>query len=422
MAAVARIQNSALALHRLCYNRNRGSILSFEMLWGVGSPFVSATILLPAFLDSLHFPHAWIGMAPAVQSGLMALTQPLSAYALPGGKHRLRQLRLSYAAGTIGYLLLGLLALRGSAPPGLILMATLLATVSLATGIGFGDPHYAALVVSSVPEHQRGRYFGLRAIAFGAGGILGGLLCRQVLSLAPAPHNYGLVFIVGAAIISGSTFSLCLYRDNPGDASERAPSFFHFFKGRLWPLIRDRHYRRFLLALLFFGFAMSAFPFLSPFIKNKLHETDGFIGVLSALSMGCNLVMSIILGVACDRWGAKRGFVLGFLLYSLGLLGCLLLHDRAGLLVAFVLAAIWLPTLIIVVANLAIDLAPGRPIHEVMAIKTLIVATTQFIGPILQGTLIDLWSMQAGLIFCLCSAACGLAALRRSAPATLAKA
>ena len=62
--SVARLQASAINLRELCYHRNRGCILSFEFLWGLGIPFLSASLLLPAFLTTLNVANAWIGFVP----------------------------------------------------------------------------------------------------------------------------------------------------------------------------------------------------------------------------------------------------------------------------------------------------------------------------------------------------------------------
>ena len=59
-------------------DRNRAAILLFELLWGLAMPLVYYSTVLPGYLRQVGVDNAWVGMAPALHMGTMAVVQPLS--------------------------------------------------------------------------------------------------------------------------------------------------------------------------------------------------------------------------------------------------------------------------------------------------------------------------------------------------------
>jgi hypothetical protein len=254
----------------LALDRNRAVILLFEFLWGLAMPFVYYSTVLPGYLRHLGLAGVWIGLAPALHSGALALVQPLSAYAIQPGARRLARMRAAYALGACAYAVLGLQVLWGTPPVdagGLSVagLVTLAAVLAFAVAVGTGDPHYMALVVGAVPAEQRGRYFGMRMVCLGLGGIAGGTLAEQTLRLAPAPANFGWCFLLGGLLYVASTLCMAFYRDAPEKEEPDPPpsSFRSFLAERMLPQMREGAFPSYLLAVVFFSLGSCGFPFLA---------------------------------------------------------------------------------------------------------------------------------------------------------------
>lgn len=404
-------ESAVLTMQQMLLNRNRAAVLLFEFLWGVAMPFVYHSTILPGYLRHLGVAAAWIGVAPALHNGVLALVQPLSAYAIQPGVRRVSRMRLAYALGSCAYVLLGLLVLGGLRDPATCLWVTLSAVLGFALAVGTGDPHYMAVVVAAIPPEQRGRYFALRMVCLGLGGIAGGALAEQVLRIA-APLNFGACFLLGGLLYAGSTLSMALYRADPAPELPARAGFGAFLADRLLPQMRERAFRAYLVAVVFFALAACGFSFLGLLLRDRMGESDRLFGLLGAVLMASNLVMSWVLGVVCDRWGPRRGLSLTMLCYAAGILGCLLFRERLLLLACYALAAVWLPGQIIAATDLALRLAARSPASDVTAAMMVTMAPARILGPVLLGVAVDRWSYAPALLACVLCSLCALAALR----------
>jgi MFS family permease len=320
-----------------------------------------------------------------------------------------------YSVGAAGFVLLGLLVLYGVHSPTFGLIATLVAVGLFAVAAGAGDPHYMEIVVASVSLKQRGRYFGVRGLCVGLGGIAGGALTGVALYLAPTPRDFGYCILAGGLLFAGSTFVLLCCRDNPAPA-ERHASFRDFLCERIIPLVRRKQFRWYLISISCFALAACGLPFLPLLIKEKLHASEDIYGWLGGLAMGSNLVIPWILGIICDHWGSRRGFMAVLLLYTIGVLGCLFLEGYTALFISYLLASIWLPGSIVSMTNLALKIAPDVPTSEVFSTKMVSMAPAQILGPVLVGAAIDHWSYGPALWACVGCVALALIALWRCGP------
>jgi hypothetical protein len=380
-------------LRHLILDRNRACILAFELLWGLAMPFVYYSTVLPGYLQHLHVPSAWIGLAPALHTGMLALVQPLSAYGFRRGEGRVSRMLRIYASGALGYAVLGAVVLAGFGSAAAAMAGV--AVFALATGIG--DPHYMETVVEAVSPELRGRFFGLRNVFLGIGGIVGGVLAGMLLKSAPAPDNFGRAFLTGGLLYMASTLSMAWYRQPPAIQEERSRGFGSFLSERVAGHLRRPGFAPYLLATVFFSLAVCAFPFLGLLVKERLHETDRILGFLGAILMGCNLTVSVVLGVVCDRWGSRLGFILALLAYVGGVLGCLAFHQPLPLLLSYGLACSWMPGQFVAGTDLALRLAREAPASEVTALMMAAMAPARILGPIALGAALDRWGHGAAL-------------------------
>jgi MFS family permease len=410
------------SLRDLVVHRNRAVILAFDFLWGIAMPAVSITTLLPGFFRSIGIGNMWIGLIIALSTAVSSTVQPFSAFAIKPNHRRLRKMRRAYLFCPLGFLLLGIALLSGVASPMAGLGFTMLAVVLFYGSSATGDPHYSEMVVAAVDEEERGRYFAIRALVLGAGGILGGVLASYILRSAPPPTNFGWSFLIGALLVAFSSLSMKYYRDPPVSEPEPATKFHRYLWEKLRTWGRDRDLRNLLISSAFVALAVACLPFLGPLIKERLHESDRIYGVLGSLSIGSNLVLSWLLGAVVHRWGSRRALYLSLLLLGGGLCGCLYLHDRWGLLACYLLASIWGPAQIVAGTDFTLKVARDKPLPEVFAIKVWALAPVQLLGPILLGSAIDHWQYEpviiAGCLFSFCSLV-ALTRCREQAPTAI---
>ncbi|MEO6906644.1 MAG: MFS transporter, partial [Abditibacteriaceae bacterium] len=406
--------NSIGSYKSLLFERNRAVIVWFEFLFGLALPFVAVMTLLPGYFDYLGVSKVWIGALPALQCGVTVLVQPWSIYRIRPGKRRLRNMRLAYTSCGLSYVVLGILVMRGGMPPALAVFATLLAVMIFSVAAAVADPHYYVYVVESVDALIRGRYFGLRLAFSSTGGMIGGLLAALILRDLHAPMNFGLCILLGGILLAASTLIWNFYRKSEETTPPRnTTGFRHFIGRRIWTFLQERDFRVFAVSVILFGLSTLAYPFLALLIKAKLGASDQVFGLLAGVAMAGCLFTSCLLGVVCDRWNARWSVALSLVLYMLGVLGCLLLHDRVGLFLSYALTAVWIPSQAIGISDMALRLAPDATPSEIFTIKTLVLAPPQVLGPMLAGAAIDRWSFEPLLYFCLLCAVVSLLVLSR---------
>ncbi|MBM3459365.1 MAG: hypothetical protein FJX77_12650, partial [Armatimonadetes bacterium] len=227
-----------MSTRQLLLDRNRASIFAFECFWGVAFPFAYYATVLPGYLKHLDAPNILIGLAPAIHSGITALIQPYSAYAFRPGPHRSVWLRNMYASGSVAYIALGAAVLAGFLSGTTAVVFTLLTALVFAITVGLADPHYMDLVAEAAPADLRGRFFGLRVIFLGLGGVVGGELAEWVLGAAAPPQNFGASLCVGGVLYVLCTQALRRFQDPPVPTPEPLPagSFSRYLGGSLGPL------------------------------------------------------------------------------------------------------------------------------------------------------------------------------------------
>jgi len=382
-----------------CGRRNRIAVLGFELLWGLGVPFVSSGITLPGYLKALGASGFLIGLVPALFAGGIAIIQPFSVYLIRPGPGRFRKMLWTYRIGASFYLAMAASALL---LPAAAVNARLALFFACYAGFvliaGAGDPHYVALIIASISPRERGWFFGLRLAWFGVGGLLGGALVSPVLRALPSPLNFGLGMLLGGSFILLATLWFARFKDKPHpEEGERPP--LRACLADVWLLARRRRiFLIFLAATCLFVLAQGAFAFLALFIKERLNAGDTFLGQLNLVFMACSLGLGLALGRAGDRFGHRSTFLLGLALYIAGIAGTLTGQSAPVLLAAYFMAAAFSPTWAVSVFNLGYECAGVSDPARVYAGMSLVSAPLRIIAPLAAGAAVDGWGYPPVLI------------------------
>ena len=274
---------------------------------------------------------------------------------------------------------------------------------------GVGGLGYMTATAKVIPKHRRGLLFGIREFIGGGLSILIGGLSAVILSgkVGPwtlnFPHNYGLLFAVGAVFFLLGSLSFGAINEPPDQLPTHVTSF-RVQMGRAWQVARtDADFRRFVLTRAAILFARSGVPFITVYAKRYVGVSDAFIGTLVSITVGSALLAGLFLGRLNDRRGS--GLVVRLAILSgaaqAGLAVLLILTHAVPLIaLAFILGGISNAGFNVSLAPLFLQLAPEqqRPLYIGLG-NTLLGVAMLFTS--LVGLIVAQWGFVALFVFCI---------------------
>lgn len=325
---------------------NAGCNIAGEFLWGLQAACVAPMTVLTLLLRHYGAGERMLGALTSIESGLIVLPQVLGLYLFRSLRARKRRIILWHLWLPIPMILLmGLfvLTLDGRAPAAVLrwlLLGTYAAFIaSVGMIIGVWMDWLAHLFHTGI----RGTVMGLTFFAASAGGALGGTLAGRLLSLAPEPHTYGLLYL-GAGTLA--IISICLFGlvNDPADDADATETRFSRSQilNRFRHSLSDTRFRQFLVGRLLAAGGFCIVPFVALHYQSP---AGGGLAVGTLVSCGVAATVAaalanIILGYLGDRWGHRFGILAGaaaqivaltLLLTGQGLGACLLTYAAVGI-------------------------------------------------------------------------------------------
>lgn len=177
---------------------------------------------------------------------------------------------------------------------------------------------FNAMFAEVLPPEWRAHAVGRRNILLAVSITLTTIVSGQILDLVTFPHNYQIVFLLGAAGAMLSSYhlgrirkqdplkeALNLVKTNPGEGTFRV-------KPRAmmrWDLLKGPFGIFMFSYMAFYTFQYFPIPLFPIAYVDKLHMTDGMIGVGNAIFYGAMMLASFRLRVFSTRFG-HRGVLL----------------------------------------------------------------------------------------------------------------
>jgi MFS family permease len=174
---------------------------------------------------------------------------------------------------------------------------------------------FNALFSEVLPPEQRAHAVGRRNILLAISITAATLISGQILDAVVFPHNYQIVFLIGAAGAMLSSFHIGRIRrpvavDQRAGADDPPP-------GESLPLPKPRGIVRLdlltgpfgilmLSYLAFYAFQYFPIPIFPIAYVDSLHMTDGMIGIGTAIFYGAMMVASFRLSYFSTRYGHRR--------------------------------------------------------------------------------------------------------------------
>ncbi len=359
--------------------------------FGLGMGFASFTAIIPLFVHHLTDSALLIGLVPAIHNIGWQLPQLL----MVGWMARVQRYKPLVLLMTINervpFLLLAIVALQVSRwANSTILVITFLLLIMQGCGAGLAANPWTGMISKVMPRDILGTFFGTQSAAFNAFAGISAVLAGIILDRIDAPRNFSICFALTFVCMSLSFLFLSMTRE-PKSTPARQDSGEALWSRSLAILRTDKNFLAFLVVRILSQFGGMAFAFYVIYAVQQYNMSDGAAGVMVAILLIGQVVLSPVMGRLGDRW-SHRGVM------SLGALGAALSAILAWqatsvqwfygifLLEAVAVIAIWTTPLALSVAFARHP--EERPIYIGMA--NTLPAPAAILAPIFGGWLADI--------------------------------
>jgi len=273
--------------------------------------FISTTTVLLTFLATLVENEVLIGVAAGVINSAWLLPQLLVA-GLAARQQRMKPLLIKAVWFTRPVLLPLALAIWLLTPnhPGLMFGITVVAVFIFFVGDAFASVPWFALLGRVLPPTRRGRVIGAGQVAGGLGGIVAGLVVRNILGNTECfayPGNYALLMVIGLVLFFGSGLAVLLIREPKRAAlSEASPTLRQVFKMMPSLLASDHPFRKLVITRVLLGFASIASSFYVLYATQRLGFRAADMGYFITAQVIGSVGSGLLLGYVQDRWGPLK--------------------------------------------------------------------------------------------------------------------
>jgi MFS family permease len=183
---------------------------------------------------------------------------------------------------------------------------------------------FNAMFAEVLPPEWRAHAVGRRNILLAVSIAVATLLSGQILDWVAFPHNYQIVFLIGAAGAMLSSYHIGRVRkQDPIDNVAREESVgnaegIDIGKRRSWIRLDllSGSFGIFMLSyLVFYAFQYFPVPLFPIAYVDKLHMTDGMIGLGTGIFYGAMMLASFRLGYYSTRYGHRKVLIISAALF-----------------------------------------------------------------------------------------------------------
>ncbi len=272
----------------------------------LGIAFFSLQTILPAFLERCGASTATVGALSGLSS-LLILAPGLLVVGALGRRPYLKGWLFWVALiERLCLLPLAFLApLWGRTQPKLLIVATFLCFSGHSLSMGFNIPAYWTVIAKTIPQHWRGRMYGL------AGGIAGicTLFTERLLSTTvlggPSggfPDGFGRGFLIGFVILTVSILPFLWMREPRAEPNREGG----LKLADAWMLWRsDARLRRLTLSQAVFLLTQAAAPFFILLAGRRFGKNPVELALFTAVAVFTGALGSLVCGWLADRWGNR---------------------------------------------------------------------------------------------------------------------
>lgn len=352
---------------------------------------ISRETITPLLISNLTDSKIAIGLVPAIYSIAYYLPQLFAANHAERLKRKLPFVMLiGGLLERVPYLFAGLaiLLFAESAPIAALLCLYLVIGLG-AFGNGVATPAWFSMIGKVLPVHRRGIFFGVSEGLGTLMGIIGAFFVGRVLDDMGYPLNFATLFLVAAVFMGISWIGLALNREPESPIVKEHIPFSRYFR-RLPAILRDNHnFRRYLLSYSISRLSTMGVGFFIVFGNESFQLSGADVGLLTAILIGSQAAMQLLLGWLADKRGHKANLtVSGFALAGAAALA-LGAGDLPGLIPAFILLGVGLASDNVSRLNIILEFAAPEDQPTFIGLTNTLLAPVVFLAPILGGWLAD---------------------------------
>lgn len=272
--------------------------------FSLGSAFLEANTILPAFVSTLTASAVLVGLVSTIRSMGYFLPQIFVAAFIerqPLKKPFMMRAGVIMRLAALGIAVSALLA---GANPDASLVVFMVSLVVLSFSDGFGSLPWMDIVAKMIPSHRRAGLFGRMQsiggfLAFCAGFLIEFLLRRAL----PYPFNYAVVFTMGFFFLTLSLIAMGFIVEHEGPVRDDFSTVFEYLKRlpRVWN--ESKLFRQVIGARVLLGSIYLGLPFLA------LHAVEGlgFSRSVVGLFVSAQMVGSVVGGPLWGYLGDNHG-------------------------------------------------------------------------------------------------------------------
>ena len=300
---------------------------------------VSQATILPLLVSQLTDSKLAVGLIPAVYSLGFLLPQLFTASYAESLRRKKPFIVLWSAIGERApYLLiaLSLFLFAQSAP--LLALALLYINLLITSGTGGAlNPAWYDMIAKVIPLKRRGIWMGVGSGGGAFMGIAGAALAGWFLTHFEYPLQYVMCFLAAGVFQYISWGWLALNREPESETVKEHTGLRDYFKKLPGVLRRDHNYLAFLVTRSVMNLGTVASGFYIVYGSEKFGLTGAQVGGFTAVLVGAQALLNLLLGMVGDRFGHKIVLTVGATTLALAALTALLAPGPAAMWLIFVL-------------------------------------------------------------------------------------
>lgn len=357
---------------------------------------ISRETIMPLLVTSLTDSKIAVGLIPAIFSISFYLPQLFAANHAESMKRKLPF--VMFIGGVferVPYVLIGFSILLFALDlPLLALVLFFIFIGAGAFGAGVATPSWFTMIGKVLPVHRRGIFFGVSEGLGTMMGILGAFVVGVTLEQVAYPLNFATLFLIASIFMGISWVGLALNREPESPIVKKQIPLRHYFK-QLPAILRENHnYRRYIISYSVNRLSAMAIGFFIVFGNESFNLSGTDVGTLTAVLIGSQAVMQIILGWLSDKYGHKLNLtVSAFALASAGFVG-VIATDLTTLLPAFILLGTAIASDNISRFSIILEFAVPEDHPTFIGLTNTLLVPVTFLGPIVAGWIATTFGFQ----------------------------
>ena len=360
--------------------------------YSFGFTLVSQATIMPLLVSHFTSSKVLIGLIPATYSLSYLLPQLLTANFAESLRRKLPFVKLvSALVERSPYLWISLMLwLLAKPSPTFTLVAFFLLLAATAAGNGVCTPAWYDLIAKVIPVNRRGLWLGVSTSLGAFMGIAGAAVAGRILIEKPFPDNFALCFLITSVAMLISWFGLAGNREPVSPTFKPTIGLGSYFRQLPGLLRRDNNYVHFLIGRSVANLGGMAAGFFMVYGVERFSLGGAEAGALTAVLVGSQALMNLLLGNLGDRRGHKLVLMLGAFAMALAAVAAWMASSPAWLYVAFALLGAGMAADMVSGMNIILEFCAPEDRPTYIGLTNTLLAPAKTLSPILGGWLATL--------------------------------